>query len=289
LAKQWLPSLLDHGDERFSPSREEAFFHVGCFGEKPSVNKNVKGRIYRDAPDPLYSQLKDSLRADIIAGRYRPHEQLPSERELSNRFKVSRMTVRNALSELARDGTIYTRIGKGTYVSEPKIDQQLRTLTGFTQDVSARGGKPSSRVLEAKVIPATAEVGAALRITPGAEVILLSRLRFADGEPLAVETAYLPFALFPDLLNYNFAVDSLYNVLENKYGVNLTLAEQTIEAALAGSRELELLKLTPPSAVLRMRRLTLTSDGVAVEFVSSAYRADRYKFRSVLNTRNAPG
>jgi GntR family transcriptional regulator len=244
-------------------------------------------RLSREAPDPLYLQLKDSLVAEITSGRYRSNQRLPSERELSIQFKVSRMTVRQALLELVRDGTIYTRVGKGTFVAEPKIDQQLRALTGFSQDVRARGGKPSSRVLEARVIPATLDVAAALRLAPEAEVILLARLRLADSMPLAVETAYLPLVLFPRLLNHNFARESLYDVLETEYKLTLIQAEQSIEAALAAPREIELLKLIPPAAVLKMQRLTFSSGGVPVEYVLSTYRGDRYKFRSMLQPRKA--
>lgn len=235
-----------------------------------------------EAPDPLYVQLKDSLVADIRAGRYGVHQRLPSERELSQRYGVSRMTARQALLELARDGVVYTRVGKGTFVAGPKIDQQLRTLTGFSREVRARGGHPTSRVLEARVIPASAEIAGRLRLTPGADpVVCLSRLRLADGLPLAIETAYLPLNLCPNLLDHDFSVESLYSVLENEYGLRLTQAEQTIEAALATPRELELLELIPPAAVLRMQRLTL-ADALPVEYVLSVYRGDRYKFRSVL-------
>ena len=244
-----------------------------------------KPSLRREAPDPLYAQLKDSLTADVASGRYKPHQRLPSERELSQRFKVSRMTVRQALLALARDGLIYSRAGRGTFVAEPKIDQQLRTLTGFTQDVRSRGGQPATRVLEAKVIAATPEVATALQISPHTETILLSRLRLADGAPLAIETAYLPLARFPGLLTHNFERESLYDVLENQYQVKLTQAEQTIEAAIAGSYESELLDLTRRAAVLNIRRLTLTDAGVPVEYVCSVYRGDRYKFHSTLNTR----
>jgi len=242
-------------------------------------------RLRREAPDPLYLQIKDQLLAEITAGRYRAHQRLPSERELATRYRVSRMTVRQALLELVHDGIIYTRVGKGTFVAEPKIDQQLRALTGFSQDVRARGSEPASRVLEVRVAPATPDVAAALRILPDAEVIVLSRVRLANGLPLAVETAYLPFARFPDLLHCDFTTESLYDVLENDYGLLLTRAEQSIEAALAGARELELLELTPPAAVLKMQRLTLTDDGVPIEYVLSTYRGDRYKFHSTLQPR----
>ena len=240
-------------------------------------------RLRREASDPLYLQLRNRLTTEIREGHFPTHERIPSERDLAEKYKVSRMTARQALLDLVRDGLAYTRVGKGTFVAEPKIDQQLRTLTGFSQDVQVRGGRPSSQVLEAKVIPATPEVAAALRILPEAEVILLSRVRLMDGAPLAVETAHLPLALCPNLLQYDFAIQSLYNVLEKDYSFTLTHAEQTIEAALAGPRELELLHLTPPAAILRLQRLTLRQDGAPVEYVLSAYRGDRYKFRSHLH------
>lgn len=242
-------------------------------------------RLRRQAPDPLYLQIKDSLAAEIASGRYRSNQRLPSERELAIHFKVSRMTVRQALLELTRDGTIYTRVGKGTFVAEPKIDQQLRALTGFSQEVRARGGKPASHVLEVRVISATPDVAAALRLAPEAEVILLARLRLADGVPLAVEMAYLPFVTFPRLLRHNFARESLYDVLETDYKLTLVQAEQSIEAALAAPREIELLKLMPPAAVLKMKRLTFSADGIPVEYVLSTYRGDRYKFRFMLQPR----
>ncbi len=238
--------------------------------------------LQRESPDPLYTQLKESLIGDISAGRYSPHQRLPSERELSLHYNVSRMTVRQALLELVRDGMIYTRTGKGTFVAEPKIDQKLRTLSGFTQDVNARGGKPSSRVLEFKVVPAPSDIAAALRLLPGSQVIMLCRLRLADGDPLAIETAYVPYAMFPGLLKHDFTVESLYSVLESEFGCILTQAEQTIEAALAGRHEAELLEVAQPAAIFKMQRLSMTSDGHPMEYVISSYRGDRYKFHSVL-------
>ena len=243
-------------------------------------------QLSREAPNPLYLQLKDTLVAEIKAGRYRAHQRLPSERELSERYKVSRMTARQALLDLARAGLVYTRVGKGTFVAELKIDQQLRTVTGFSQDIRARGSQPSSLVLEAKLIPAMPEVAAALRLLAGADVIVLARVRLADGSPLAVETAYLPFMFCPNLLQHDFSIESLYNILEKEYGFLLTQADQTIEATLATPQEAELLKLTPPAATLHIERLTVRQDGQPIEYVLSTYRGDRYKFRSQLQLRS---
>jgi GntR family transcriptional regulator len=238
--------------------------------------------LHRESPSPLYKQVKESLTEAITAGQYSPHYRLPSERDLSERFNVSRMTVRQALLEMAREGIIYTRTGRGTFVSDSKISQPLHTLTGFTKDVIAQGGKPSSRVLELKVMPATPEVTAALRLTPMADVILLSRLRLADDIPLAIETGYLPFQPFPKLMRHDFAIDSLYTVLQNEYQCTLIKAEQTIEVALAGTREIELLRLKYPAAIFKIHRLSFSKEGTPVEYMLSYYRGDRYKFQSTL-------
>ena len=245
-------------------------------------------KLAREAPDPLYLQVKAALLADIGTGRYGSNQRLPSERELALRFQVSRMTARQALLELAREGAIYTRIGKGTFVAEAKIDQHLRALTSFSQDVRGRGNRPTSRVLDARVIPAAPAIAAALRVLPGADVVVLTRLRLSDEMPLAIETAHLPFRLFPNLLRHDFAATSLYAVLASEYGATLTQAEQTIEASLAQPEELALLQIDPPAAVLRLQRLTYTSEGTPAEYVLSVYRGDRYKFHSTLHGKEPP-
>lgn len=240
--------------------------------------------LRRDAPDPLYLQIKEYLLAEIKAGRFKTDQRLPSERELSESLHVGRMTVRQALVELGREGKIYTRMGKGTFVLAPKIDQQLRALTGFSHDVRTRGEKPSSQVLEARLAQPALKAAQALRLPPGEQIILLVRLRLSDELPLAIEAAHLPHRLFPNLLEHDFAVESLYEVLKNEYGVTLVQAEQTIEAVLATRSEMEILSLKPPAAVLKLERISYNQHGQPVEYVPSTYRGDRYKFRSVLQT-----
>jgi GntR family transcriptional regulator len=242
--------------------------------------------LQRGSSAPLYLQIKDALTAQIRASDLQAHQRLPSERELSEVFNVSRMTARQALQALVWDGVAYARVGKGTFVAGPKIDQQLQFLSGFSEDVRQRGGRPSSRVLEAGFLPASADAAAALGLPLETRVALLVRVRLSDGLPLAIEAACLPAALVPGLFSHDFSAESLYEVLAADYGLVLTEAEQWIEAALAGSREQELLELPNPAAVLRIKRLTRTVDGTPVEWVVSTYRGDRYAIHSVLPARD---
>jgi GntR family transcriptional regulator len=244
--------------------------------------------LQRVSSAPLYLQIKDALTAQIRAGDLQAHQRLPSERELSEVFNVSRMTARQALQALVWDGAAYARVGKGTFVAGPKIDQQLQSLSGFSEDVRQRGGWPSSRVVDARILPAGADAAVALELPLDTLVAMLTRVRLSDGIPLAIEAAYLPAALVPDIFSHDFSVKSLYEVLAADYGLVLTRAEQRIEAVLAGPRELELLELASPAAVLNIQRLSRAGDGTPVEWVVSTYRGDRYAFHSVLSGRDRP-
>jgi GntR family transcriptional regulator len=240
-------------------------------------------KLKREAPTPLYLQLKNALVADIDTGRYKPHERLMSERELGEKFQVSRMTVRQALTEMTREGILYTQAGKGTYVSEPKIKQELETLTGFSQDMAVRGSVASGRVLEARIIPATLSLAAIFSVPANTELVLLSRLRLSDGIPLAIEVAYILHQVCPGILEFDFSKESLYNILSTRYNTSLVRAEQTMESGLASPQEIELLQTTSPAPVLRIERLSYNEQNTLVEFVVSAYRGDRYKFHTRLH------
>jgi GntR family transcriptional regulator len=241
-------------------------------------------KLRREAPTPLYLQLKNALVADIDAGHYKPHDRLMSERELGEKFKVSRMTVRQALTDMIRDGILYTQVGKGTYVSESKIKQELQTLTGFTQDMAARGTVASGQVLEARLLAATLNLAAIFSVPTNTDIVLLSRLRLSDGMPLAIEEAYIRHQVCPGILAYDFSRESLYNILATQYNTILVRAEQTMEASLATSEEAELLQITAPCPVLRIERLSYNEQNLLIEYVKSTYRGDRYKFHTTLQS-----
>lgn len=236
----------------------------------------------KNASVPLYLQVKNTLEIEIADGKYGVNERLPSERELCERFGVSRMTARQALKGLERDGLVFSRVGKGTFVNEPKIDQQLRNLTGFSQEISTRGARASSIVLSAQIVPASPHLASMLKLMQGAEVVELSRLRLSNELPLCIEIAHIPHYMCPNILQRDFNHESLYAVFQRDYGHRLVRAEQTMEASLAASRELEILQMTPPAAVLRIERLTYNQNDTLIEYVVSVYRGDRYKFHLTL-------
>src|SRR5882762_3935196 len=125
-------------------------------------------------------------------------EAIPPERRLSSDLGISRLTLRAALDDLVRDGYLVRRHGSGTYVSQPKIAQQL-TLTSFSEDMRRRGMVPGSRTVDLREAHAGARLGWALNISPDARVLLIRRLRLADGESMAIETLHVPAALVPGL------------------------------------------------------------------------------------------
>jgi len=235
---------------------------------------------------PLYLQLRDHLRSQIDSGVYTVGMRLPSERELAETCSVSRMTARMALQALIQDGLIRPRVGKGTYVSKPKFNQQLHSLTSFTQEIHGRGLRPASRVLVAELRHADAETAENLALKTGDDVIVLARIRLAEEKPLALEIAHLNPQLFPALLtDYDFNHLSLYSVLRNDFGIHMTRAEQIIEARLPTPYEREALEIGKYEPVLSLRRTTFSDQDQRIEYVRSVYNGAAYQLRATLSAQ----
>jgi GntR family transcriptional regulator len=227
---------------------------------------------------PRYYQLKEIMREKITLGEWQPGDLIPSERELGEQYGISRMTARQAITELVNEGLFYREQGKGTFVNRHKITQQLIRLTGFTEDIKARGQRPGTRVLSAQMIPADEILAERLRIKEGLQIFCLQRLRLADDEPLAIETSCLSFIGCERLLEEDLATNSLYRLLENKYGLPLLQAEQELEAGLLGPDEALLLKIPIGSAALYTRRTTYTERDQPIEYARSVYCGNKYTF-----------
>ncbi len=236
--------------------------------------------IDRNSAEPLYLQIRRAVLQSIREGKLAPHQRVPSERELSEAMGISRMTVRQALQTLINDGYLYTVPGKGTFVGrKPKIEQNLLRLSGFTEEVRAQGFNPGARLLSIETIPADEYLARPLEVAPGTPLFRISRLRLIDDLPVAVEHAHLVRARFPDLDKADLEHQSLYRVLQERYGLRLVRATQWIESQQADPRLAALLDIPPQQPVLAMERITYADSGQPVEFVISFYRADRFRLK----------
>ena len=227
---------------------------------------------------PLYQALAESLLEQIRSGDLEPGQRLPSEADLIELYGVGRNTVRHALSELAAQGVLKTIQGVGTFVEDGRLNKTAEYLLGFTQEMSLQGREVSSRVLEARLMPADSFLARRLQIQLGEDVVYLARVRFLDGQPTAIERAHLPHALCRGILKHDFAESSLYQMLTDEYGMRPDHAEQEIEAKLASGQVADLLNLEQPAVVFVFHRATQLADGRVIEYVDSEVRADQYRF-----------
>ena len=180
--------------------------------------KNISdATINRSSPIPLYAQLKQIMREQIEHGSYKPGDRIPSELEFCHQYGVSRIVVRQALSELTQEGLIIRQQGLGSFVSEPKINESLvQKLTGFFQDMVEQGITPHTEVLRQEITPSTRQIAARLQIDVGASVLRIDRVRSVDEEPIIYVTTYLPASLCPGLIDADLSNQSLYAFLENE-------------------------------------------------------------------------
>ena len=207
---------------------------------------------------------------------------IPSERQLSADLGVSRLTVRAAMDDLVREGYLQRRRGAGTFVSEPKIAQEL-TMTSFTDDMRRRGLRPASRTLDLRVSPAGARLGRLLHVSPSEPVVVASRLRLADGESMAIETVHVAEHHVPGITADDLEEQSFYELLRDRYGIVIVGGEQTIEPTVTDEDESAALGVPLHSPAFRFERVTHSKEGEIVEFVESIYRGDRYRLVTSLS------
>jgi len=217
-----------------------------------------------------------ALKREIASGRFAESDVLPGERELSEMLDVSRTTLRRAIAGLVDEGVLAHRHGAGTFVRRkpPHVEQPLSRLTSFTEDMALRGLAASSRVIEEGTFLPTPEEAMMLGVGPGESVYRLSRLRLADGVPMAIDYAAVPLKF---LDRAHTAEDSLYATLEQA-GFRPVRALQRMRAIIIAEAEAELLEIEPGSPALDIQRIAYIGDGRCVEFTRSFYRSDTFDF-----------
>ncbi len=223
---------------------------------------------------PRFGRIAAELRDRIGAGELAAHERLPSERELSRNYGVARMTVRQALAELEREGLVYTRPGMGTFVSEPRIGVSIGSVSG---ELSSAGGQPGARLLRVERSQPTSLVAQALGLEADEEVLTTVRLRYADRQPLAIETSYWSQALMPGLFE-NLTEGSLWTLARERYGLLATRVEAKLETIELDQRSSERLGVSVGSAAFLLSRWTYDQRGRCFEFARDVYRGDRTAF-----------
>jgi len=246
--------------------------------------------LEKNQAKPLYQVVADAILEQIKEGVFQPGERLPSESELCKLYEVGRNTVRHAVSELVNQGFVRTVQGVGSFVldGDNRFTKTAEFLYGFSQEMALHDKTVTSKVLDAKIINADPFLSRRLGIQLGAEVVFLYRLRIMEGEPIAIERAYLPHQLCRGILEYDFSQDSLYVVLSEQYNMKPDHAEQEIGAELATDEVAKLLGLKSPGVVLVFHRETRVRDGRVIEYVDAEFRADRFQFYTHLKADSFP-
>ena len=238
--------------------------------------------LNRDSAVPIYSQVEALILEPIHNGELQPGARAPSEREIAEILGISRMTARAAVTNLVQSGYLYSVPGKGTFVSNPKLPQSLADLSSFTEDMEQRGMRPGARLLALDLTrSAPLEARQLLGTDDDDELVRVSRLRLADGEPMCLESSYLPKARCLWVLGEELENGSLYRLLQAR-GLSPQVADQRLEATSVTSEQAHLLGVRPGSPGLQVTRISYTDGTQPIEYVRSIYRGDRYEFRTRL-------
>lgn len=230
------------------------------------------------SPQPLYVQIRDSLRNKILEGGYAIHERLPSENELMIHFDVSRITIRQALRDLHNEGLVFSAQGKGTYVSKPKAVQNVQRLQGFGEAMAAQGYEATARLLSIQQRKPPKAVASALNLAGGSEVVEVKRVRYLNREAVCVENSYFPIDIGRRLFGLDLSGD-IFPMLENSFGIALGLANIAIDATVADEETCHLLGLKTADPILRVERLTHDRTCKPIDFEYLCYRGDAFKYQ----------
>jgi GntR family transcriptional regulator len=225
-------------------------------------------------PLPLYAQVKDALQREIEE-YMTPGQNLPIEPELEKRFGVSRVTIRRALEELESDGLIIRKQGRGTFVREPKIAQELTHLISWGETIRRTGLEPQTHTTEIDLIEPTQELSAGLELLPGTKLVRIRRLRCASGEPICIMTNYLAQGLIPDLEANGLIKDSIYETMAHN-NLKPFRAFDKVEARGATTWEAAQLQVSADFPLLQVTRLVYDSAGLPLYLAVITNRSDKY-------------
>ena len=236
---------------------------------------------------PLYVQIKDTLRARILDGTYAPHSRMPSEHELCAMFDVSRITVRQALGDLQKEGLLFKLHGKGTFVSKPKAFQNVTSLQGFAEAMSSMGYEIVNQLRSLRTVKADRHLATRLNVPEGAPLIEIHRVRLLNREPVSLEQTWVPEALGKRLAGADLATRDIFLILENDCGIPLGHADVSIDAILADDEIVDALHVEESSPVLRIELLTHDASGAPIDYEYLYFRGDAFQYRLRVDRQKA--
>ena len=244
--------------------------------------------ISKESPLPLYYQLREVLRQEIVQNNLMPGTLLPSESEMIERFNVSRPSVRRAISDLEAEGLIYREHGKGSFVRGQQIEQELTALTGFVEDMLELGYRPHARLIKTKQVPADQNVAKKLKLPLGTIVTYIERVRIANDIPLSFDTTWMPNDIGQKIIRDNLEVYPIYSLLEDKHGFTLEEADYVIGATVAMGRITSVLEVEQGAPIFTIERTANAKGGIPIDYELLYYRADRIRFAMRLKRKRPP-
>lgn len=232
------------------------------------------------SPIPLHIQLKEGIQSLINEGHYK--EKIPSERELMDRYKISRSTVREAVSHLVREGILEKVHGKGTFISTKPIEEWLGNLSSTTETIRNMGMNPDAKLIEHGRVTPPQEI---IETTGFQDAYYIKRIRYADNQPLAIEIQYYPVEIGEKLAKFDIDKGTLFDILEQNLNIKLSEANQIITSSFLSKEDADLLGVPESTNVLNTERLLTDIDDNLIEYYIASFRADMYSFRINLSKK----
>lgn len=231
--------------------------------------------LKQDAITPLYVQLMEELETSIRNGVYKPGDKIMTEAEMAKEYGVSLITVRKAVGSLMEKGLVVRKQGKGTFVTKPKYSRNMKKLQSFTEMCEQMGVKPGAQVLENRLIMADKKVADRLGIEPGSNVVYISRLRLADGEPVQVEKSYFPLK-YAFLLEEDLNNGSMFECLKEKAGAKVASSEKMIELCRATAEKAALMDVKKGDYLLFVKSTAYDENGEPMYAGIQLINGDRF-------------
>lgn len=234
---------------------------------------------------PLYYQLAEIIINEIESRGLKENDQLPTEKEYCEKYKLSRSTVRQAINYLEKKGYVYKIQGSGTFISSRRFKQKLLKFYSFTEEMKKQGKRPESEILSFKVLESPEKIAKELNLEKGEKVFELIRLRLADGEEIMYEKTYLPHKKFPTLTKKDLINNPLYDILQSRYKLVFTKAIEKFSVGVSNSKISNTLLISQGTPIIQLQRWTYAGIEI-IEYTISSVRGDKFEFEVELEEDN---